>query len=174
MIHLRRNQQTSVRPGHGLNHPQTKPGAPRDSLVQVLDYLMDQATPRDERAVADYLVGYSIQPAEGVYHLVDGELVWETPTDENVHIVVSVRDAVDGRFLPALDVQATLMDTNGNVIGTRPQPFVWHPWLYDYGYGCNWKIPADGKYTLRIDIESRGDGGTAPTTVDFRNIRIVI
>lgn len=173
MIQSFRTQQNAIRSGHTLNREYTKTNAPRANLVQVLDYLMDKATPRDELAIADYLVGYSIQPAEGIYHLQDGELVWQTPTDENIHIVISVRDTVDGRFLPTLNVQTTLIDTDGRVVGTRQQPFVWHPWLYDYGYGCNWKVPADGKYTLCIRIESPPGDGPATTTVEFKNVNIV-
>ncbi|MBI5671156.1 MAG: hypothetical protein HZC41_24430 [Chloroflexi bacterium] len=132
---------------------------------------MQRATPRDERAIGDYLVGYAIQSAEGVYHLADGELVWQSAKDENIHIVISVRDALDGRFLPSVRVRVTLLDAGGQEIGTREQPFVWHPWLYDYGYGCNWNIPADGKYTLRVRIEPKS-GDYLPAVIDFKNVRI--
>ena len=174
MIQSFRTPQSTVRSGHTTNREYTKTNAPRAGLVQVLDHLMDKTTPRDELAIANYLVGYCVQPAEGSYLLEAGELVWQMPTDENIHIVVSVRDAVDGRFLPTLNVQATLIDADGRIVATRQQPFVWHPWLYDYGYGCNWKVPADGKYTLCIRIESSPGDGLATTTVEFKNVNIVI
>lgn len=169
MIQPAGTTRTPIRSGRIFDREQTD--AARESLTQTIDFLMERATPRDERAVGDYLVGYAVQPAEGIYHLSGGELVWQSAKDENVHVVISVRDALDGRFLPSVAVRLTLLDASGQEIGTREQPFVWHPWLYDYGYGCNWNVPKDGKYTLRVCIEPKPDDYT-PATIEFKNVRI--
>lgn len=172
MIQPFRTYPTTARPAR------VQPSRKHDSLTQVFDHLLDRATPRDERAIGDYLIGYSIQAAEGVYHLIDGELVWNSPTDENIHLVISVRDALDGRFLPSVTVHATLLDSEGREIDTRQQPFVWHPWLYDYGYGCNWKVPGSGKYMLRVQVAPNqpqaDDASAAPVVITFRKVKITV
>ncbi len=104
-----------------------------------------------EKAAGDYLVGYAIEEAEGMYRYVDGQLRWEEPEEENLHIEVAVRDGADGRFIPGLTVYATLIDGHGTEVGTHQQPFLWHPYLFHYGR--NWVVPGDGEYTLRVRIE---------------------
>lgn len=99
----------------------------------------------------DYEVGLAIEEAEGMYELVDGELVWRDPDDENLHVEIVVRDAADGRFVPGLDVTVTLVDADGSEIGTHQMPMLWHPMLYHYGR--NWTVPGDGAYTFRIHVE---------------------
>lgn len=39
----------------------------------------------------DYLVGFAIEKAEGLYEFEDGALQWHEPQGKNVHIEVSVR-----------------------------------------------------------------------------------
>ena len=99
----------------------------------------------------DYQVGYAVEEAEGMYVWRDGGLVWTEPEEENLHVEVVVRDGADGRFVPELEVYATLIDPDGNEVGTHQQPFLWHPMLYHYGR--NWKVPGDGTYTLRVRID---------------------
>ena len=99
----------------------------------------------------DYEVAVAAEEAEGMYHREGGTLVWHDPTDENCHLEVGVRDGADGRFVPGLTVHATIVDEDGNEIGTHEQPFIWHPWLYHYGR--NWTIPGEGEYTVRVRIE---------------------
>lgn len=61
-----------------------------------------------EQRAGDYLVGYAVEGAEGMYEWVGGALGWRDPGDDNVHVEVAVRDAGDGRFVPAVRVVATL------------------------------------------------------------------
>jgi hypothetical protein len=103
-----------------------------------------------ERA-GDYLIGYAVEEAEGMYMFQNGELVWQEPDEENLHVEVAVRDAGDGRFVPCLDVWVTLIDPDGEEVGTHRQPLLWHPMLYHYGR--NWTVPGDGEYTLRVRVE---------------------
>lgn len=123
-----------------------------DALQRALEHMTQQeAHDGAEKRAGDYLVGYAVEEAEGMYHLRDGALEWQEPQEENVHLEVSVRDAADGRFIPGLAVHATLVDEQGREVGTHRQPFLWHPWLYHYGR--NWRVPGDGTYTLRVRID---------------------
>lgn len=131
------------------------------------------------RQVGDYLVGYAVEEAEGLYHRQNGRLVWQEPEDENVHVEVVVADSADQRFIPGLTVHATLIDEQGKEIGTHTQPFLWHPWLYHYGR--NWRVPSDGEYTLRVHIEApdfsrhdqiNGRRYADPVTVEFTGVKI--
>lgn len=114
-----------------------------------------------------------------MYHLVDGELRWEEPEEENVHVEVAVRDGADGRFIPGLTVYATLIDGSGDEVGTHQQPFLWHPYLYHYGR--NWVVPGDGEYTLRVQIDApdfmrhdevNGKRFAEPVDVEFTGVKI--
>lgn len=123
-----------------------------DAFERALEHMMKQVAADGSEIVAgDYRVGYAVEEAEGLYFPRDGHLEWVEPETENVHVEVSVRDSADGRFLPGLVVQATLIDRDGREIGSHRQPFLWHPWLYHYGR--NWTVPGDGTYTLRVRIE---------------------
>ena len=131
------------------------------------------------KPAGEYLVGYAVEEAEGMYRLVDGELRWEEPSEENVHVEVAVRDLADGRFVPGLTIHATLIDAAGNEIGTHHQPFLWHPYLYHYGR--NWTVSGDGAYTLRVRIEApdfmrhdrvNGRRFAAPVEAEFTDVKI--
>jgi hypothetical protein len=98
-----------------------------------------------------YLVGYAIEEAEGMYMWEDGKLVWHDPESENLHVEVAVCDASDGRFIPGLTVTATLVDPDGNEVGTYEHPMLWHPMILHYGR--NWEVPADGTYSLKVRID---------------------
>lgn len=123
-----------------------------DAYGEALKVMTQEVARGSERPAGDYIVGYAVERAEGMYRLVNGELRWEAPEDENAHVEVAVRDGADGRFIPQLTVYATLVDSTGTEVGTHQQPFVWHPGLYHYGR--NWRVPGDGEYTLRVRIEA--------------------
>ena len=63
--------------------------------------------------MGDYLIGYAVEDAEGLYHMRGNTLEWVEPQDENAHVEIVVRNAVDGRFVPNLTVYATLIDRAG-------------------------------------------------------------
>jgi uncharacterized protein involved in high-affinity Fe2+ transport len=112
----------------------------------------DVANAGGEKRAGDYMVAYAIEKAEGMYHRMGGKLMWHEPEDENVHIEISVRDGADNRFIPYLTVTVTVKDSQGKLIGSERQPFIWHPWLYHYG--LNWRLPADDRYTLQVQIDA--------------------
>ncbi len=59
--------------------------------------------------------------------------VWCEPGHANLYVELSVRDAGDGRFVPGARVLATLVDPDGEELGTHEQPLLWHPMIYHYG-----------------------------------------
>jgi hypothetical protein len=139
----------------------------------------DVADHGEEKPAGEYLVGYAIEKAEGMYMLQDGALEWQAPAGENLHVEVVVRDGADGRFLPGLTVHVELLDTEGRSVGHHPQPFLWHPTLYHYGR--NWTVPGDGEYTLRVDIavpdfsrhdKDNGRRFTQPVQVEFTGVPV--
>jgi uncharacterized protein involved in high-affinity Fe2+ transport len=100
----------------------------------------------------DYIVAYAQERAEGMYMLKgEGELNWEEPTDENCHLEIAVSDAGDQRFIPYLEITATLTSELGEAVGPFEVPFVWHPGLYHYG--TNVRLPGDGAYRLDLKIK---------------------
>ncbi|MGA7668998.1 MAG: iron transporter [Nitrolancea sp.] len=103
-----------------------------------------------ERA-GDYEIGATVEEAEGLYQLENNEFRWISPEGENAHLEIVVRDAADGRFIPGLDVRATLFTSDGKEVGTHQMPFLWHPMLYHYG--LDWKIPAEGDYRVHVRVE---------------------
>jgi hypothetical protein len=126
----------------------------------------------------DFLIGYAVEHAEGLYVMEGGRLVWHNPTNENAHLEIVVQDASDKRFIPGLTVHATLIDGSGREVGTHRQPFLWHPWLFHYG--LNWVVPGDGEYTLRMQVEApdfmrhdkeNGKRYAQPVKVEFRNVK---
>lgn len=125
-----------------------------ESLERALmTMIKDVADDGREMEVGPYLVGYAIEKAEGMYKKDDGgELVWQEPDKDNIHVEVSVRDAADGRFIPGLTIHARLVDSQGKDVGLHRQPYIWHPWLYHYGR--NWHIARSGDYELEVRIEA--------------------
>lgn len=129
------------------------------------------------REAGDYLVGYAIEEAEGMYVMRNGDLVWQEP-DGNLHVEIVVRDASDGRFVPGLDVSVTMYDAEGNELGTNRQDMVWHPMLYHYAH--NWTVPGDGAYSMKVEVgaapfrrhdEVNGKRFAEPVTVTFEQIQ---
>lgn len=132
-----------------------------------------------EQRAGDYLIGYAVEEAEGMYEWADGALVWRGPGDDNLHVEVAVRDAGDGRFVPGVRVLATLIDPQGQELGTHEQPLLWHPMIYHYGR--NWQVPSDGEYTLRVRVEPptfmrhdevNGRRFAEPVEVEFRGVKV--
>lgn len=123
-----------------------------DAYGEALRYMTEEvAKDGGKQRVGDYLIGYAVEDAEGMYEFRAGTLTWQNPKDENVHLEIVVCDASDGRFIPAVQVTATLVTPSGEELGPYEQVLVWHPMLYHYAR--NWTVPEDGDYTLRVHIE---------------------
>lgn len=151
-----------------------------EAFERALDTMIMDVARGEELRAGDYLIGYAVEEAEGLYCMRDGRLQWEEPpSDATTHLEVVVRDGADGRFLPGLTVTATLLDASGREIGTHQQPFLWHPWLFHYGR--NWHVPGDGEYRLRVRVEppdfprhdrTNGNRYTQPVEVEFTGVQI--
>lgn len=151
-----------------------------EAYGRALEYMTGTvANDGGEQRAGDYLVGYAVEAAEGMYEWVDGGLLWRDPGEENLHVEVAVRDAGDGRFVPGVRVVATLIDPDGDEVGTHEQPLLWHPMIYHYGR--NWAVPSDGEYMLRVRVEPptfmrhdevNGRRFVEPVEVEFRNVKV--
>lgn len=150
-----------------------------DAMQHAVKTMTEREAQGQAQQAGDYLIGYAVEEAEGMYHLRDGKLQWQNPQDENVHVEVVVCDGADKRFIPYLTVHATLIDDQGQEVGTHLQPFLWHPWLFHYGR--NWRVPSAGEYTLRVRVEvpdfprhdkTNGDRYTEPVEVEFAGVQI--
>src|SRR5689334_9872313 len=85
---------------------------------QALDHMATNVA-RDggTKEAGEYIVGYAVEEAEGMYMWEGGELVWHEPGEENLHVEIAVLDAADERFVPGLKVTGTLIDPDGNEVG---------------------------------------------------------
>jgi len=132
-----------------------------------------------EQTAGHYRIGYAVEEAEGMFQMQGDDLEWHSPEGENLHLEVTVRDAADGRFVPGVRVLATLIDPEGEEVGTHEQPLIWHPMIYHYGR--NWTVPADGPYRLRVRVEPpafqrhdeiNGRRFTEPVEVEFDSVEV--
>lgn len=123
-----------------------------NAFQAALEYMQTEAA-NAQAEVGDYVVTLACEEAEGMYHLMNGELEWMIPApDENQHVEIVVQDKDDMRFLPGLEIWCELFDKDGKSVGKKQQPFIWHPFL-DH-YGINWVIPGEGDYTAEVTIKA--------------------
>lgn len=151
-----------------------------DAYAEAVNHMVEQvAQTGGQQQAGDYLIGFAIEEAEGMYAFTDGELMWQEPDEENLHVEVVVRDAGDGRFVPGCTVTVTLVDRDGTEVGTHGQPLLWHPMIYHYGR--NWVVPGDGAYTVRVHVapprfmrhdEVNGRRFTDEVTVEFPDVAV--
>lgn len=152
-----------------------------DAYLQAVDHMIQEVAETGERKqVGDYIVGFAQEEAEGMYRMDDGNFQWEEPSeDKNCHLEVIIASAAEGRFLPGLNVQATLEEDEGATIGPKEIPFIWHPGLYHYGR--NLELPDEGVYTITVEAEpaqwprhdeKNGDRFTDPVETQFEDIQI--
>jgi len=120
-----------------------------EAYSKILKHMLDDVAEGGGQVEhGDYLISYAVEEAEGMYVPKDGKLEWEPPGEANIHIEIAVQDKADGRLIPGLDIDVTVIDANGEEVGTHRTPLLWHPYLYHYGR--NWRIPGSGIYTLRV------------------------
>lgn len=152
---LTKGKQTAVPMHFGLSVNEREMARKQGLAVgDALDHMIAQvADDGQEKRVGPYLVSYAVTAAEGWYVLSDDDkLLWQTPAEANIYLQITVRDAVDGRFVPQLSIQVHLFNQQGDKLGQQQHPFVWHPWVYHYG--CHWRVKEDGRYLLEIMIKA--------------------
>lgn len=124
-----------------------------DALGRTLEHMLkDVAHDGREVQAGEYLVAYAVEEAEGMWKPKDGQLQWVESGDENCHVEVAVRDTADGRLIPGLQVEATMLGEDGGEIGRKMLPLLWHPYLYHYG--ANFTVPGSGTYRLRVRFDA--------------------
>jgi len=131
-----------------LQHAVRQGDAYKDALAYMAEHV---AKTGGVRPAGDYLVGYAIEDAGGMYVWTGGALEWRNPQVGNAHVEIAVCDGADGRFVPDLHITVELVAPDGSSLGPYEHPLMWHPMLYHYAR--DWDLPADGAYTLRIHID---------------------
>jgi hypothetical protein len=103
-----------------------------------------------QRRSGEYNVTVIVRQARGFWEMQNGTLAYsnQDSTDSVDHIDVSIRDVATGRFVPGLNVRATITDSRKHQIDTFALPFMWHPWMNHYG--LNVVVPGTGRYTIRV------------------------
>lgn len=139
----------------------------------------DESGGNERKTQGDYTVTYRVSRAEGFYEFADGILEWKEPQENNAHLDVFVYDSRDGRFVPGLNVQATLLDMRGGRAAATHLPFVWDP--RENHYGANVTLPAgSARYVLQVHIDpatfvrnGKGEGERYVTGADmtFENVQ---
>lgn len=132
-----------------LDMARAEGGAYQRSLAYMANAVADAGAIKE---AGDYVVAIAQERAEGMYRLEgEGNLVWVDPNEQdNCHLEVSVSDRADHRFIPYLDIEATMIPENGKPVGPFKVPFLWHPGLYHYGKDV--AVPGDGRYTIKVRI----------------------
>lgn len=148
---------------------------------EALRYMIEKVVEQGGKQEADdYIIAFAQEKAEGMYRFDgDGELTWAEPDGENCHLEIAVCDKVDQRFIPGLDIEASLTSEAGDKIGPFTVPFLWHPGLYHYGR--NITLPGSGTYTLRIRIsppefgrhdKTNGERYARTVEVEFKQVQL--
>jgi hypothetical protein len=90
---------------------------------------------------------------------------------------IAVRDATDGRFVPAASVEVTLIDEGGRVIGAGEHSLVWDPLAHQYGR--NWQVEFGGPYSMRVRLKPLTPAQAAevsmpPIEVEFSDLNVTL
>lgn len=145
------------------------------AYANTLKNMYKQANDGRDTIIGDYKVAFAVEYAEGYWNYEHGVFRYKVENDlsglTNGHVEIAVLDAKTGRFLHNLNVTASL-NKNGKDLGTKTEPFMWHPWLYHYGE--NWRVPSAGKYNLHIHFDppqyrryGKNDGRQFANALDF-------
>jgi hypothetical protein len=171
----RPNEQPPMRPSKESTKEQLGIAKREGEAYAAALEAMNKESGAQIKRAGDYEIAVVVEDAEGLWELTgEGHLRWQEPTTENAHVEVAVRDATDGRFIPDLEVTATVIGPDGGEVGTHQQPFLWHPWLYHYGR--NWRVPSEGDYRIHVRIAAprfmrhdykNGRRYAAPVEADF-------
>jgi hypothetical protein len=149
------------------------------ALREEFDYIIQKNAYSGQKIKGNYLIAYSLEYARKITFPGEGDPHYQDLSEENAHIGIAVHDATDFHFVSGLTVYVTVVDKNGFSIGSFEHPLLQRPNLYHYGR--NWILPGDGKYTLRVKIETpenmlhnEKSELTYPTTVEvvFKNVII--
>ncbi|MGN6566583.1 MAG: iron transporter [Flavipsychrobacter sp.] len=153
------------------------------AFKHTLKDMYKQANDGKDTIAGDYFVAVAVEYAEGWWHYAGDKFRYKIENEEsgktNAHVEVAICDAKTTRFMHDMNVQATLYEDSKS-IGTKHEPFMWHPWLYHYGE--NWRVPMASKhYRIHVHFDPPpykrygrlyGKQFTDPVDLDFDDIHI--
>lgn len=156
---------------------------PGKAFKHTLKDMYKQANDGKDTVTGDYFVAVAVEYAEGWWHYAGDKFRYKVENEEsgktNAHVEVAICDAKTTRFMHDMNIQATLYE-NSKLIGTKHEPFMWHPWLYHYGE--NWRVPMASKhYRIHVHFDPPpykrygrlyGKQFTKPVDIDFDDIHI--
>ncbi len=110
--------------------------------------------PHTLKRVDDYILIAYVENSEGSYiKESDGKLDWNDPEKYGLqHFGIIIQDRDDKRFVPYLDVIIRVYDKGGDLITEAKAPFIWHPFVYHYGFDT--PIENDGEYYIEVTVKS--------------------
>jgi hypothetical protein len=149
----------------------------QDDFERLLNYAMREEEFSGHKVTGDFLVAYKADFACWLSYPQTSSPIWNKPGKDNARISISVFDRTNLEMLHDLSVSVTVLDERGAVVGIKPHPFLYRP--HHNQYGANWELPGDGKYTLRVHIETPaylrawdGQPYPSPVTVEFANVEV--
>jgi hypothetical protein len=137
-----------------------------DAYGDALARATQLATDSGERRTGDYWITYLLDSPRRIYTWADGKPRWQEPEGANLYVGIAIRDATDGRFMPAVSVAVTLIDEAGRMVGAGEQSLVWDPLAHQYGR--NWQVQGTGPHSMCVRIEPSArvqSDGVAPGQV---------
>lgn len=127
-----------------------------------------------ERRTGDYWITYLLDSPRRIYTWAEGKPTWHEAEGADLYVGIAVRDATDGRFVPAMRVGVTLLDDAGTVVGAGEHSLLWDPLAHQYGR--NWHIEGEGPHSMRVRVEPpiRAQAGSdetmTPLEVEFSGL----
>jgi hypothetical protein len=146
---------------------------------EIIEYSFQKDAYQGHRIEGDYLIAYTVEKARWLKYSDAGVPHVSKPEDYNAYIGIAVHRRSNLHFVPNLTVFVTVIDEHGNVIGKQQHQYHARPGLHHYG--MDWKLPGNGRYTLRVWIDgldlgwsSRHEGESAHgiITVEFPHVFI--
>lgn len=131
-----------------------------------------------ECRTGDYWITYLLDLPRRIHTWAEGNPLWQEPKGANLYVGIAVRDATDGRFVPAASIEVTLIDQRGTVVGAGEHALVLDPLAHQYGR--NWQVQGEGPYSIRVRVQpptrvqAAADQAMAPIEVEFCDLNVAL
>jgi len=132
------------------------------------------------QTAGDYRFQLIASPARGWYEPKQGKLVWISPArKENQYLELILTSTIDQKPLPNAGIKVSIYDKNNKLRESKRMIMMWS--VTDYHYGNNFTIPADGNYTVKVEItppmfarlhKNVGKKFFSSAKVTFRNVAL--
>jgi len=133
-----------------------------------------------EQRVGPWRIAYIVEPAEGWFEQVGGELRWRAPAaGETHHIEILPIEAETGRLVPNVPIELEVLDAGGQRVARGRLAMYYAEFFH---YATNFRVPRDGDYTLRAtigppDLRRHGEQADGPplaegATATFEGVRL--